>query len=282
MKRLCILLWVAGGLAGAACTEEIPETKLAEVNGKALLMTEVKDIFPAGITADDSLSLLRNYVHNWARKQLIAGIAEQHLTKEQKDVSQELEDYRLSLLIFRYEKLYLESRFDTIVSDAEIETFYNAAPQSFVLNKPLAKALFIKVAADIPQIRQINRLYNSNKPEDREALSQICSRIAEIYTNFDEQWVDAEFLAAKLPAESKQIEDIWTTGFFTTDDLTYKYYVHLYEMRAAGTQSPVEYERGNIARIIRNRRHREMLKNLENTIFNNALNHNQLKLYIDN
>jgi hypothetical protein len=278
---LWMLLWAAGGTLGGSCTDKIPEAKVAEINGKKLLLSEVKGIFPSGISADDSLALLRNYVHNWARKQLIAGIAEQHLTKEQKDVSQELEDYRLSLLIFRYEKLYLESRFDTLVSDAETDAFYNAAPQNFILDKPIAKALFIKVAEDIPQIRQIDRLYHSSRTEDREALSRICSNIAEIYTDFDERWISAEFLAETLPVDSKQIETGWNNGFFTAEANGYKYYVHLYEMRMAGAPSPVEYERENIARIIRNRRHREMLKNLENTIFNNALNHNQLKIYID-
>jgi hypothetical protein len=278
---LWMLLWVAVGLTGASCTKKTPEVKIAEVNGKVLLLSDVKTLFPSAISAADSLTLLRNYVHNWARKQLIAGIAEQHLTKEQKEVSQELEDYRLSLLIFRYEKLYLESRFDTMVSDAEIKTFYEAAPQNFILNKPIAKALFIKIAADIPQIRQINSLYNSNRPEDREALSRICSNIAEVYTDFNEKWVNAEFLANELPMDSQQIEQIWNTGFFTTTANGYKYYVHLHEMRAAGAQSPVEYEHENIARIIRNRRNRELLKNLENTIFNNALNHNQVNIYID-
>ncbi|MDR2361304.1 MAG: hypothetical protein LBD91_01075 [Prevotellaceae bacterium] len=278
---LWMLLWAAGGMAGGSCMDKIPEVKVAEINGKELLLSEVKDIFPSGISADDSLALLRNYVNNWARKQLIAGIAEQHLTKEQKDVSQELEDYRLSLLIFRYEKLYLERRFDTLVSDVETDAFYNAAPQNFILDKPIAKALFIKVAEDIPQIRQIDRLYRSSRTEDREALSRICSNIAEIYTDFDERWINAEFLAETLPVDSKQIEAGWDNGFFTAEANGYKYYVHLYEMRTAGAQAPVEYERENIARIIRNRRHREMLKNLENTIFNNALNHNQLKIYID-
>jgi hypothetical protein len=289
-ERLSVVVWglsvvVTGGLLCVSCDllpKKTTAPKVAEVNGKTLLLSDIKDIFPTGISADDSLVLLRNYVNNWARKQLIAGIAEQHLSKEEKDVSRELEDYRLSILIFRYEQLYLSRRFDTVVSDHELEAFYATEKRNFILTKPIAKALFIKVAEDIPQVKKIAQLYYSNKPADREELLRICSSVAEICTNFDERWVSVDFLADELPMSSQQVESHWATGFFTTQADGYKYFVHLYEKKAAGSPAPLDYERATISRIIRNRRNQEMLKKLETTIFNNALDHNQLKIYIDN
>jgi hypothetical protein len=280
----CVLA-VAVGLLCASCdffSKKSHEPKIAEINGKVLFMSDVKDIFTTGISSEDSLALLRNYVNQWARKQLIAGIAEQHLTKEQKDVSQELEDYRLSLLIFRYEQLYLEKRIDTTVRNDELEAFYRAAPQNFILSKPIAKALFIKIAEDIPQEKKISQIYHSTKADDRQTLLQLCSSVAETCTNFDEKWITADLLVQELPVDSKQIEKLWEHGFFTAQANGYKYFVHLYEKRAAGEQSPLDYERENISHIIRNRRNQELLKTLENTIYNNALNHNELKIYINN
>ncbi|MDR2359123.1 MAG: hypothetical protein LBD87_04910 [Prevotellaceae bacterium] len=263
-------------------TNYATDEKLAEVNGKILFKSGVDIIFPSGLPPEDSLQMLQTYVSNWARKQLVAQMAEQYLSKEQKNVSMELEDYRMSLLIYRYEKMYMEQRLDTIVSDREIEAFYNVSAPNFILGKPVAQVLFIKISEDIPQVKQIAKIYRSSEPEDRELLEHICSTVAEKYTNFSEKWVDAEMLANELPLTAGQIENEWKNGYIQANAGGYTYFVYLYRTADVGEPAPVSYERENISNIIRNKRKQELLKNLENSIYNDALNHNKLKLYINN
>ncbi|MDR2801860.1 MAG: hypothetical protein LBB31_01410 [Prevotellaceae bacterium] len=281
----CCLLLTACCLLPAGChyfSNQVTDEKLAEVNGKVLFKSGVDMIFPSGLPPEDSLQMLQTYVSNWARKQLVAQMAEQYLSKEQKNVSMELEDYRMSLLIYRYEKMYMEQRLDTVVSDREIEAFYNASAQNFLLTKPVAQVIFIKISEDIPQVNQIEKIYRSHIPENREALERICSAVAEKYTNFNEQWVDAEMLATELPLTAGQIESEWASGYLRANADGYAYFVLLYRTAAVGDQAPVDYERVNISNIIRNKRKQELLKHLENSIYNDALNHNKLKLYINN
>ncbi len=208
-------------------------------------------------------------------------MAERYLSKEQKDVSQELEDYRLSLLIYKYEKMYLEQRLDTVVSSREISMLYNEAPQNFVLTKPIAKAVYIKVPTALPQTKRIREIYCSLKTEHREELAELCSVTAEKYTNFEDEWIGADFLATELPIDIKQIEKEWPKGCMEVEENGYTYFVHLQETADTGSQAPVEYEKEKITAIVRNRRRQELLKNLENSIYNDALNHNKLKIYID-
>jgi hypothetical protein len=255
--------------------------KIAEVNGKVLYLSDVRGIFPTGISAADSLQLLHSYVNNWARKQLVVQQAQQYLKREQKDVSRELEDYRTSLLIFRYEQMYLEQRLDTVVSDREIEAFYQSQLHNFILSKPVGKALLIKVPENLSTLNRIRQLYRSTRPEDQEELTQICALTAEKYTSYDEQWVDPDFLATELPLDSQQIEAEWSKGYLSVTENGYTYFVHLYEKALAGEPAPVEYEKDRIAGIVRNKRRQETLKNLENAIYKDALDRNQLKIYID-
>jgi len=257
------------------------EPKIAEINGKALLLSDIKDIFPTGISPEDSLQLLQSYVNNWARKQLMADLAEQYLTKEQKDVSQEIEDYRLSLLIFRYEKLYLEQRLNASVSEAAITKLYRESPQNFILTKPIAKAVFTKISKDVPQVKRIRRIYLSSKENEQQEMAQIGFSVAEKYTGFDDQWVDAEMLSNELPLDIRQIETEWQKGSITTQTDEHEYFVRLYDIMQAGTLAPIEYVHETISDIIRNRRKQELLKELENSVFNNALDQNKLKIYID-
>ncbi|MDR0694515.1 MAG: hypothetical protein LBF81_04355, partial [Prevotellaceae bacterium] len=243
----CLLLVSCNYFTGKAGDE-----KIAEVNGKALFKSDVDMIFPTGLSPGDSLQMLQTYVSNWVRKQLVAQMAEQYLSKEQKNVSMELEDYRLSLLIYRYEKMYMEQRLDTIVSDREIEAFYNASAQNFILTKPVAHVIFIKVPEDIPQAKLIGKIYRSTEPEDRDELEHICATVAEKYTNFNEQWVDVETLASELPLAAGQIENEWEKGYIQISVNGYAYFVHLYEIVAAGKPAPIDYKRETISNIIRN------------------------------
>ena len=135
---------------------------------------------------------------------------------------------------------------------------------------------------NISQKKQIEQIYRSSTPEDRETLERICTTVAEKHTNFNEQWVDAETLARELPLAAGQIENEWGKGYIQASANGYTYFVHLYETVAVGEQAPIGYERENISNIIRNKRRQELLKHLENSIYNDALNHNKLKLYINN
>ncbi|MDR1405799.1 MAG: hypothetical protein LBI89_01165 [Prevotellaceae bacterium] len=279
------LLATACCLLAVSCHHLSPNKtgeKIAEVNGKVLFKSDVDFIFPVGLSPEDSLQMLQAYVSNWVRKQLIAQMAEQYLSKEQKDVSMELEDYRLSLLIYRYEKLYMEQRLDTVVGNREIEEFYNASPLDFILTKPVAQVIFIKIADDAPQVKQIEQIYRSPLLEDRETLKQICAAVAEKYTDFNGQWVDAEMLANELPLTAGQIENEWAKGYIQTRAGGYACFVQLNHTAAVGDKAPVDYQRDAICNIIRNKRKQELLKNLENSIYNDALNYNRLKLYINN
>jgi len=258
------------------------EQKIAEVNGKTLYLSDVQNMFPADVSAEDSLILLRSYVNNWARKQLVAKHAEQNLSKEQKDVSQELEDYRLSLLIYRYEKVYLEQRLDTIVTNEQIKKVYNESLQNYILSKPLVKVGVVKIQEDSLRNPRLRTLSRSKKPEDRETLIKLCDERNGTYTNFDGQWIHAETLAEKIPMDVKQIERDWSRGYLNTIVDGMEYIVTIYEFVKANEPAPLEYERNKIIDIIRHKRKQEVLKNLENSAYTDALNRNHLKTYIDN
>ena len=59
------------------------EKSLAKVYEKDLYLSDVRDIFPSGISGQDSLLILQNYVDKWIKKQLILQKAELNLTEGQ-------------------------------------------------------------------------------------------------------------------------------------------------------------------------------------------------------
>ena len=66
---------------------------VAEVDGVMLFKSELDAVVPKGLSAEDSTRLADRYINIWATDQVFQKIAEQQLSKSEKDVTAELEDY---------------------------------------------------------------------------------------------------------------------------------------------------------------------------------------------
>ena len=89
-----------------------------------LYRSDIDKVIPKGIVPEDSVRLSRQYINSWASDRVYLKIAEEQLSKAERDVTVELEDYRKSLLKYRYEQLYVNERLDTSVSHEHIEEYY--------------------------------------------------------------------------------------------------------------------------------------------------------------
>ena len=94
---------------------------VAQVGLERLYRSDLDAVVPKGLSAEDSTRLALQYINSWASDLVYVNIAEEQLSKAEKDVSRELEEYRKSLLKYRYEQLYVNERLDTAVSDDMIE-----------------------------------------------------------------------------------------------------------------------------------------------------------------
>ena len=162
---------------------------IARVYDKYLYANEIEDIFPENISQNDSIQLLMAYADRWVRKQLLVNRAEKNLSDTQKNVTKQIEDYRSSLLIFKYEQEFIRQRLDTIVSDEEVELFYSENSSNFILNESIVKALFIKIRMDDPYYEKIKSLYKSNKEDDIKTLDNLAYQVAVKYDYFNDKWV---------------------------------------------------------------------------------------------
>ena len=123
---------------------------LAKVHDKYLYISDIEDIIPVNISPRDSISLVRSYVNDWVRTNVMIYQAEQNLPLDQLDFSKQLEDYRNSLVIYRYETELINQNLDTIISDIEIEEYYNNHLTDFELKENITKAIYV-IVEKIPE-----------------------------------------------------------------------------------------------------------------------------------
>lgn len=96
---------------------------LATVYDKVLYQSDLKNVLYEGISLNDSIVQTKAFIDNWIRRQLLIHQAENNIDKTELDFSQQIEDYRNSLIIYKYETQLIEQNLDTVVSEEEIAKY---------------------------------------------------------------------------------------------------------------------------------------------------------------
>jgi hypothetical protein len=256
------------------------ETLLARVHDTYLYSSNLDGLVPDGVSASDSLAICRNYVDNWIRNQLILAHAEKNLTDAQKDFTRQLEDYKNSLIIYQYESELIKQSLDTVISDEEIEAYYQANQHNYKLNDNIVQVVFASVNIDSPKRKRIKSLVNSDLQEDRDSLEFYCLRYAEDYEIMDEEWIVFDEVLTRVPITTSNPESYLSKNKFVelkTDDKLF--YIHFLDFMLSESISPLAMERDNVKSIILNMRKKMLIKTMKQEIQEQALQDNDFEYY---
>ena len=259
-------------------TNRVP---LAQVDKVILYRDDVPELIQQGINESDSAALYQNYINKWAKRQLLLKKAEDNLTPALKsEIEKQLEETKSNLVIYQYQRQMIQEKLDTVLTDAELESYYATNEKSFILNSNIVKALFIKLPLETPDLNKIRLLARSNDHKDLQQLETLCYQFAEKFDDFDGQWVPMDKLSVELPESVDNEENFLKRNtFLETSDSTSEYMVSISDYRLRTSLAPYEYVKDDIKRIIWNNRRFEFIQSLENGIYNEALKDNSFKIY---
>ncbi len=282
-KFVCIII---AALLVCSCTLYDSVTKgekVAQIGRAALYKTDIEKFIPKGLAKQDSIALVRQYIDSWAIRQLMLQKAEEQLPKQDKDVAQLLEDYRVQLLVFRYENKFVEERLDTLVSLQEREEYYNTHPESFVGRNGVFKGSLVKMQNSSPNLQVMMKLAQGREIEELEELEQLAYNSAYKYSNYNHNWVDLNIVAKETGAPLEELQQLMAKnkGVVEVKDTVYTNILQVLDYVAPGELTPFEYNSEKIKEIIISRRKQELLSNLQRDILNDALNNNKLKITED-
>jgi hypothetical protein len=282
MNKSIIILFSIFLLVG--CRNKHSQSKriaIAEVGRVVLYYDEMPKLVQRGINEADSAALFQNYINKWAKRQLLLQKAEENLSPALKDeITKQLEETRSNLVIYQYQRQMILEKLDTVLTDAEIENYYAANENSFVLTSNIVKALFIKIPLETPDLNKIRTLARSNDHNDLQRLETYCYQFAEKFDDFNEAWVPMDKLSVELPQNIENEENFLKRNtFFETSDSTSLYLISILDYRLRSSLAPFEYVKDDIKRIIWNARRFEFIQSLENGIYNDALKDNSFKIY---
>lgn len=253
---------------------------LARVHEKNLYASELAGMIPDNISPEDSLLFVKDHVDKWVRNQLLLFMAETHLTEEEKDVKQQIEDYKTSLMIFKYEQNYIKEKLDTVVHDQEIEEYYEKYSTNFLLNNNLLKGRYIRVERNAPEIWKVRRWYKSDDEEDIKKLEAWCFEQSADYTYFEDKWMYLDHLLNQMPEIYMTPENLlrYRKHFEVRDDNWY-YFLKISDFRLESTVAPLEFIQEDIRSILLNKRKLHLIQELEANVYNDALNRGNFIVY---
>ena len=250
---------------------------VAKVGDKFLYFSEMSDIFLKGCSKEDSMALAKLYIDNWVKTRLLLKKAELNLPKEQLDISEEIETYRTSLLIYKYEDQLLQEKLDTVVLDSEIKSYYEANITNFSLDEHAVKAVYVRLSANAPELWNVRRWIMSDREKDVQDLTDYCQRQAALFDFFDDEWV--QWANIELPQKEAATRQLSNFERIEQNDGEFIYLIRIKDKRAPGDTAPLVFVKNKVKSIIINKRKLKFISELEQNIYNDALSKNQFEIY---
>ena len=280
LLKYCLLLIFGIIFLQCSDTENNDGIVVAEVNGKKLFLRDLSEIIPNDIGADDSTLMAEDYIKKWVKQELIIKKANENLTTEQKNVTRELEEYRNSLIIYRYKNELMRQRMDTTISHEEIEKFYEANAENFKLNTNIVKVIFVKIPGEVANPSLLKSLVADTSEEGLSELKEYCLQYAKGFDIFIDNWVSFEIVRNNIPSEIKDAADFLKhNNQIELNDSEYYYLVRIHDYKLRNELAPLEYMENNIRNLILNQRKIEFLKQIEETVYEEGIKKNSFKIY---
>lgn len=244
---------------------------IATAGGKALYSSDVAGMIEPGLPPQDSLALLRSIAENWVRKELKTSAAETALKGDRQDIEQMVNEYRGTLLTYRFEQEWLVPRLDTAVTVRQITEYYNENRDDFRLSGPIVKAMIARIPAGLRQSKRLEEMFRSDKESDRDDFINICIKNQYRIDDFTHEWTDFSTVIQHLPFQQTNFDEfLRTRKYYDVEDDQYKYMMLITAFLPTGDIAPQERETDNIRRIILNKRRQGLVTHLEDSLYRAA------------
>ena len=252
---------------------------LVRVKEKALEREDIETQIPYGISSADSLLLAEGLVKRWVKDALIYDVALRNLEgEEKKAVDKLVEEYRHSLIRYRYQEQLIKERLSSELQESEKLKYYEENQNKFILDKALIKGLFLKVPVDAPGLSDVKKWYKSTSEASLESIEKYSLQNATIYDYFYDKWVDFDQVMDNIPIHlTNGNAFLKANKHIEVSDSLYCYLLNIKEYLPKGEVAPYEYASPQIIEMLINLRKIDFLKKFEEDLYNDAVRNGDVK-----
>ncbi|HEX7367491.1 MAG TPA: hypothetical protein VF273_10370 [Pelobium sp.] len=253
---------------------------IAKAFDKYLYVADLEGVVPKNTHGNDSLAIVKAFIDQWQHEQVIQHQAENNVNIDNKSIDSRLASYKRSLIRFEYEQELIRQKLDTVVSEQEIQTFYETNKDNFQLKKPILKVSYIKLPESAPKVTMVKKLFSSKDMRDVDLLEKYCFKYSPNFSLMDTAWHYIDELEKTLPI-TKISENNYNNlnRIFEISDNNALYLIILRDSKFRDSLSPIAFEKENIRNLILNQRKLALINQMEKEVFNEAQKNNELEIY---
>lgn len=285
MKRISILLIVLimGVISSCSFFNDANEgsgKRVARIGTHVLYESEIDKLMPDGISAEDSIDMVEQYINSWALKELMLRKAKSELTKNEKNINEEIEEFKRNIYLFRYEKLFIEERLDTVVTANAIKEYYEEHRNNFTVETSIVKGRAVRISENSPYFEMVkDEFERSGSTLSSDAKEQLIS-FSEKFYDFSSAWTPLSVAAKSIGIEQDRLESGFVVGSsYEISEAGICYLIYISDYVPAGEITPLDYNADAIRQIIISKRKQELLSTLEKDILFEATAKKRLKIY---
>ena len=230
---------------------------------------------------EDSILKVRNFIDDWASKQIILQQAALNLDENKIKMLEKLvKQYKTELFSTTYKQSIVNKSLDTLISIQEIDSFMFSNKSLFKLNAPLYQVRYIELPHDNVDKNIIQRSFQRFNKEDQYFLDSLSFQFSH-HIFSDSIWLNKISLLSKIKfLNATNIERyIKKSQFFKIQDTMGVYLFYINNYLKKGDIPPRDFIYPTIKNIILNKRKLKFNKKFEKDILQDAIKSKYYEVY---
>ena len=230
---------------------------------------------------EDSLIRKKVFIDSWAREKILFDLSLVNL--DQKSIinlDELIERYKRDLYINSYKDILVNSMVDSIISDSEIDEYYDKNLNKFKLNEDLIKFRFVKIPLDNINLNKIRNGLIRYSSFDMELIDSLSFQLASYNLN-DSLWITKRdfFNQVDFVNYENQKKYVKKGQLISKRDSMYVNLLFIDDILQANSVAPRSYLTDRIKSTIYNNRKILLIKELNKEIINDAIKSKKYELY---
>jgi hypothetical protein len=269
-------------IASIACSSpkahpaDVNDIVIAEVGNRILYKSKINDLFNAEIDSLERDILIKGFVSNWIREQLMIKEAESNLSRDI-DIDDLVETYRSSLILNYYENKLVNDLLDTVITQQQLKDYYEESKNEFILIEPIVKA-FVFGLRKTNVKQKVRKAFNNNDVAELFELvgNQLTTQVVE-----PSKWQPMSNVLALLPEKKYNNKILLKKGTHSKRDGKIQYFVKIVDVVDKDSVPPLGYIESKIKRIILNNRKKALIKRKKQQLYDQNYNNNNIKIHLN-
>ena len=262
-----------------ATAVDLSQQPVVTVKGKTLYQSDVNEILPGGITAEDSTAIAQEYIRKWIDNELMHDKAKQNIVNKAQ-IDELVENYKRSLIVNTYQEQLIKEELSKTVSEAELKSYYDQNADKFALDESIIKGLYLKVPVGSAQLKDFQKWYKQSSEAAVENIEKITLKGAVGYEYFYDKWIAFDEVMENIPFVIDDDEQFLKTNkSFEKQDSSFVYMLNIKEYQLKGSPAPYDFIKSRLRDVFLERKKNSYLEQVGKDLYDKALSEGEIKFY---